>query len=954
MAVGNGRREEVSWILLLPCLPPPNLMPPVSNPRSPAQESHTAWLSDSRAAQRHSFAVVKDEQDQILQLKDEAKDLRRIIRNERKCSKRAKAARLKDIKGREDKENSPRTPSKPRNEEAEKSKSRERFTEMERQLEREKKKVRALNKKVVRFPEQKKRAIQGALCRAKLLNHGSWLRIKTKSGRISTPARRIIRELVLRHKVSTSQAGGVLCTVTNAGPNEVVSRRSSGRIVGEVGVGNKLRVAGEVSKAVGEYALKRQGMWLTKTNSIAITISSDGTTNRDIPWESRHIYVRESMETTPMKLSLGPGRAANHTSESQAAGWRNEWAEALSAYNRSPLGQETKVNPLDFGRKLTGMVTDHAPDQLKLARLLREWKIECDREMRGYQAVLSVPVDDLVAMVSEENEKMTKKAGGLKAWSQLAPQVRDELVGEVLRQSRIRLGEQVYQALSEEDKRLADLFIWTGCSMHKDLNAVKGGYKRLITVWLKPDVLPPINLLNKDKVAAACLANANAELPIPVEACPDRGAIKLTRLVGALVNHKDDKKGYHDLFRHFCHAVICREVNFPDTSNTRYQCYCNAATELITNRALYIEFVAFLEYSKTTPGLNHLEQNILAGLDDLPTQTELAVLSLYSQAISIPYIRHVRGSPTTNHLDLAPFHDRLKQHCRAVIENPGILIGPEVHYGTATLDSQPWQDGAAIDIILQSRNNLPNLQDALVLFFEGALETWEQFTPEFQPGSDAMLATPKERTRAWRPSTNDDNESGCARVRTLLRVAPNMTELQLKARVVGEVNKTDRWMAETLDEDADIGRFIRTETRRLDESKHHQKQNTESVEAKIQRSKGTREKKEKREEEMRKKKAELKRLLEGFKPDLDPAHLRDMGQKGDTIARMKLQLLWHRGVGKDSQVPEHLSKLKLWTDVREKVVEAVERHLKAGVGSITVRVCVLWVYIFKLTYQLIG
>jgi hypothetical protein len=655
-------------------------------------------------------------------------------------------------------------------------------------------------------------------------------------------------------------------------------------------------------------------------NSIAITISSDGTTNRDIPWESRHIYVRDSMEKTPEKLSPGPGRATSHTSDSQAAGWRKEWDEALSTYNRSPLGREAKVNPLDFGRKLTGMVTDHAADQQRLAGLLREWKVECDREMRGYQASLLVPADDLVALVVAENEKMMEKVGGLGVWSQLAPEVRDELAGEVLRQCRIRLGEQAYQELSKEDQRLADLFIWSGCGMHKDLNAVKGGYKKIVTVWSKSDsdVVPPINLLNKDKAVAVRSADPDTKSPksYDVEDVSDRGAVKLTRLVGALVNHKDDKKGYHDLFRHFCRAVIHREVNFPDTSNIRYQCYCNAATELIVNLPLYIDFLAFLKYCKTTPGLNHLEQNILDGLNDLPTRTELAVLSLYSQTISVPYIRHIRGSPTTNHLDLAPFHDRLKQHCRTVIETPEILIGPEVNYETATLDSKPWQDKAAIDIVIKSRNDLPNLRDALVLFFEGALETWERFTPEFQPNSDAMLATQEERTRAWRPSTNDDNESGCARVRTLLRVAPNMTELQLKARVVGEVNKTDLWMSENLDEDAEVGQFIRTETRRLDASKSHQRQNAEGIEVKIQGSKEKRKKKEKREREMQEKKAELERLLETFEPVLDPTRLREMGQKGDTIARMKLQLIWHREVGKDSQVPEHLSKLKLWADVR--------------------------------------
>ena len=126
--------------------------------------------------------------------------------------------------------------------------------------------------------------------------NGTLLRIRMNSGRISTRARRIIRELVLCHKVSTTQAGHILCAVTNTGPKEKpVSARSLARIVGKVGVGNKLRVAKEVQKAVGKCTPENRATWLTKMNSIAITISSDGTTNRDIPWESRHIYVRNSV-----------------------------------------------------------------------------------------------------------------------------------------------------------------------------------------------------------------------------------------------------------------------------------------------------------------------------------------------------------------------------------------------------------------------------------------------------------------------------------------------------------------------------------------------------------------------------------------------------------------------------------------------------------------------------------
>lgn len=640
------------------------------------------------------------------------------------------------------------------------------------------------------------------------------------------------------------------------------------------------------------------------------------------------------MDETPEKLALGPGRAINHKSETQATGWKKEWEEALSAYNRSPLAVGNQVNPLDFGRKLTGLLTDHAADQQKLARLLCAWKIECDREMRGHQAVLTTPLEELVALVTGENEKMMERAGGLGKWGQLAPEIRDELANDVFRQCRIMLGKEAYDALSDDEKRLADLFIWSGCGMHKDLNAVKGGCTRMAAVWVTKGVEPPISLLNRDKAAARLANPALSKLTNEQETDSERGAVKLAQLVGALVNHKDDKKGYHNLFRHFCHSVIHQEVNFPDTSNTRYQCYCNAATELITHQDLYLEFLAFLEHYKTKSGLNHLERNVLAGLMDPPTRTELAVLSLYSQTVSIPYIRYIRGS-TANHLDLAPFHDQLKQHCRKVIEDPEILIGNNVSWETATLDSKPWQNEEAVNTIHSSQDKLPNLQEALVLFFEGALETWERFTPEFQPDSEAMLATPEERAYAWRPSTNDDNESGCARVRTLLRIAPNMTELQLKARVVGEVNRTDEWMAENFDEDGKLGQYIRTETRRLDEGRHHQLQNTVTIEAGIQGSKERREKKEKREEAMQKKRAEMLKSLDGFEPVFDLIRLRSMERREDTIARMKLQLAWHREIGKDSQVPEHLSKLKLWADVREKLVEVVERHLEAGAGRVS-------------------
>lgn len=114
---------------------------------------------------------------------------------------------------------------------------------------------------------------------------------------------------------------------------------------------------------------------------------------------------------------------------------------------------------------------------------------------------------------------------------------------------------------------------------------------------------------------------------------------------------------------------------------------------------------------------------------------------------------------------------------------------------------------------------------------------------------------------------------------------------------------------ENLDEGTKLDRFIRAE----------------GIEAKIQHSKG-KEEEERRGGEVRER-AKLEESLAEFKPVPDPVCLRGMGQEDDAISRMKLRLVWHRKIGKDPQVPEHFSKLKLWMDVRDKSIEAVERHL---------------------------
>ena len=172
-----------------------------------------------------------------------AKDAQRNLRNERKRSNRVKDARLGLVK---EKENMRMAAEHQGKEEAV---LRTKLAGVEARLEIQLRENKTLSARISRLPLQKKLAVGKAVKAA--MRNGKF-KIRTPSGRISTPARRIVRQLVLHNKVSTSMTGGVLSILTNAEPGKWISPRSARRIVGEVGVGNKLRIVGKVRKSKGE------------------------------------------------------------------------------------------------------------------------------------------------------------------------------------------------------------------------------------------------------------------------------------------------------------------------------------------------------------------------------------------------------------------------------------------------------------------------------------------------------------------------------------------------------------------------------------------------------------------------------------------------------------------------------------------------------------------------------
>lgn len=483
----------------------------------------------------------------------------------------------------------------------------------------------------------------------------------------------------------------------------------------------------------------------------------------------------------PKDRFLGIAPELDHTAVTQVEGFKQQVQQFCDDYNASPFGTEHYFDPRKIWRKMTGYLSDHAPDQKRVFRELATYHRECDLELRGEAVMLLEDVGmelEIEQVLDEKGKEMLEEVGGVVCWGELPEEERLRLGKKVIRDAEICLGERVLERLPEELRGDANVCYWSGCGMHKDLNAVKEGADRMSKWWEVARKVPPVALINKFK----------AEAGPGSEACrSDRGGVKLTSLIGALVRHKDPKKGQQDRFRAFSRKVGF-EVYFPDTSNTRYQSHTYAAAEIVQHRELYLDFVAFLATTKTSnPGkLNHMEENIQRGITDEPTFTEIIVLALYGEAVSAPLAHFLRSSRDKNGLDLGPDYDRFKQRIQNIIDHPTLLIGPKIDAVAGSIDGKPWRDINIIHKIEEIYPHYPNLEGALVAFFQGALEKLDTFTEEFEEGSPLSKATAEERWLAFRRPTNDRNEGALGLLRRMYRRFSNIKFGQLNARLMSK------------------------------------------------------------------------------------------------------------------------------------------------------------------------
>ncbi|KAF8871626.1 hypothetical protein BD779DRAFT_1680239 [Infundibulicybe gibba] len=695
-----------------------------------------------------------------------------------------------------------------------------------------------------------------------------------------------------------------------------VDARTVGRIIQEGGIASEIQLVHEIESSKGH------------------TISGDGTTIKNLNYEAKHItlqvpteYGKASMPVpessgncttmVPTTRFFGISSGANHRSETQLQLWKDRSHRYYNTYNRSSLGITRPANELTFAAYVLGLGSDHAEDQKKLDRLIREWKTISDRSIRGENYMKTTPVATLLPIILEESQHKLDRAGGIEAWEALPEDVKDQRDREAYERLCRRLGEEAWSKLSEGDKREAQLYVWAGCCMHKEMNSVKGVVRGMASFWAN-GLTGPVILFNRDNAAAAAGG--------PSSACDHAlehsqgGAVKLTSLAGALFHHKDNKRGQQDTFRIHFERHLGYAVRFPDTSNTRFQSHCDAAAELLVHLPLYIEFLLLIRDKKDNRSFNHLESNVFKGLQDIPTLTEMSALTLYSLAITHPYMRIVRGSGERriNALELGPLHDRVKAHCAAISANPQLLLAPDADFEKGALDGKIWERPEAFFAVQKLASSLPHLEGCLVSGFQGAIETWERFSTEFSEGSTISRLTEHEKRRAWIPATNDHNEGALGGLRQALRRAPYLSLTSYNARTLYKRNNTSNFILAVLSPADNI--FIRKEARRVGslglEKQQRQKQ--------AQYDQDTVDEKRRKDFERKQKADAREAALDEIDPELDVEVIKSIGGRW-SATNIVSQINWHRRHDKNIPGRTVIQKMKK-DDKLVQLIITVERY----------------------------
>lgn len=400
-------------------------------------------------------------------------------------------------------------------------------------------------------------------------------------------------------------------------------------------------------------------------------------------------------------------------------------------------------------------------------------------------------------------------------------EARSELVEQAL---EFKLGEERFNALTPVQQCNKCTHLFGGCCCHKDLNVVRYGYRAIQRIYSTHNIPSPVLLANK---ANAAIINLRPDDPGDSAAVQNAvesssaGAIKLLQLIGSLLRHKDGERGYQDRCTIFLRERKLELLGleepgkFPDVSNNRYGCYTYAAAEVVCFHGIIQELVTDIIDGKTKAGQqNHVEANVLKGLNCAATMTELVALALYGASVSWPYMAAVRGTKDNpiNLVSLTPLHRPLPDFCAYIAAHPGILLDLTTPLDKLTIDAQPFRDEFLIESIRQLLPDLPNLELVISSMFSGAEEGWLQFTPEFRPGGTFDNLTPEQLAILHIPSTNDCSEGKLGTFRVHMRYHPNSTAHSFTNQTRTERNNTEAFVKKHCDKA--VEKYVMQEVRK--------------------------------------------------------------------------------------------------------------------------------------------
>ncbi|KAE9391044.1 hypothetical protein BT96DRAFT_1062335 [Gymnopus androsaceus JB14] len=624
--------------------------------------------------------------------------------------------------------------------------------------------------------------------------------------------------------------------------------------------------------------------------------------------------------------------ALDHTAQHQFQGSVELGTKIATTYSESPLALRDgkQMEPDDYFRKQNFHNADHAADGKKKFKLTADKKEQIANQDLGREKM-----DDMSATaILHEMLKITDADIAKAAWKsveKLSTEERGKISMDLLEQ---RIGKQAFDALPEAESRILHLFIFIGCGAHKSLNAFCYGVVEMRDTWKWEGLKGPCDLANKSHELATKIAanNNNTEASKRCEKSCPRGGVKLCELAGALFRHKDGETGIRKSI--VClwklgnmNSTIFRRRTFPDVSNTRYQSHSYAVAELLVFRDDYQELVEEICDGKTKQGPNHLEGNVLKGLQDPDTLAELGAMALEGVTVSWPYMGLIRSPPEGQKFVNALSPEMVKLHRNKIIpfcENfalhPEKVLDPSTPLNELTLDGEPLIDETIIPTLCMLAPQLPNLNLMISAMFRGTANGWRLFTTEYtnDPDDSRCIASLSPELLALLgqiPMTNDSNEGILGSLRKYIKFNPSSDAHTFSSLTRSKRNNLEAFISKLCQPDDQS--YVMHLARELDESGEVRRFRDQYLKLQKERAELSR----KRVEDIARKRADELKRLNDIGVITDCALI-----KGMKLPQLKDQFRQHKHVRRDPELANvtqsSLKNKQAWLDA---ILAAVER-----------------------------